>query len=145
MVRLLMTLAPLAAGVVQSAAAQSRQVVQGSAWNRTGAVPRLTGFVGFITAFRPGSKSLDLAATPIVRIPCGGKWLVEAEGECEDEFEYEEGAWSKPYGKHLENLQPDFLSRKWVVFLYAFGCLILWRMRRAAGGMIAPACWRVPA
>lgn len=112
--------------LIGSALAQSQQELQNPGWNRTDAVPILTGYAGFNTNFKPGSKSLEPSATPIILVPFGERWLVEAEGEFENEFEYEGGQWMKTYGKELEYLQLDFLANRYLTvvggrFLTPFG------------------------
>lgn len=112
--------------LIVGASAQTQQEIQNPGWNRTDAVPILTGYAGFTANFNPGSKSLEPTATPIILVPFGEKWLVEAEGEFENEFEYEDGEWMKTYGKELEYLQLDFLANRYVTvvggrFLTPFG------------------------
>lgn len=108
------------------ASAQTQQQLQNPTWKRTEAVPMLTGYTGFSAGFRPGVKSLEPSATPILLVPFGEKWLVEAEGEFENEFEYEGGGWNRVYGKEVEYLQLDFLANRYLTvvsgrFLTPFG------------------------
>lgn len=73
------------------ALAQDEQEIRGSTWNRSAGVPVLTGDTGFTANFRPGRDPLGPTATPILLVPSGERWLVEAKGEFENGFEYEDG------------------------------------------------------
>lgn len=76
-------------------------------------VPILTGYTSFITQFQSGEKALSPSINPILLVPMGRRWLVEAEFEYGGEFEHHpDGEWHKDYERNLEYLQMDFIAHR---------------------------------
>ncbi len=91
-------------------------------------IPILTGYGVSNFSFEPGEQSLQPAVNPILLVPFGQRWLVEAEGEFEFSFDHDSasGMWEKEYEKNVEYLQMDFLASKYLTvvggrFLTPFG------------------------
>jgi len=76
-------------------------------------VPILTGYSSFTANFEPGKQVLGPTIAPIILIPIGKRWLIEAEGEFEGEYEHMTGEpWEHAWGKGVEYLQADlFINR----------------------------------
>ena len=90
-------------------------------------VPVLTGYTGFVTKFEPGEQQMAPTFAPIVLIPIGQKWLIEAEGEFEGEYTHHTGEpWERKWEKGVEYLQVDYIANKHLTivagrFLTPFG------------------------
>ena len=91
-------------------------------------VPILTGSAGYFTNVYGGEKELVPQINPVVLVPLGDRWLVEARGEFKGEFERSEDG--GPYGgkveKELDYLQVDYIANPYVTvtagrFLTPFG------------------------
>lgn len=81
------------------------------------AVPMVTGYTGFVTTFKSGEQKLVPLINPILLVPGGRRWLLEAEFEFEGEFEREkeEGQWhpwERKFEREVEYLQLDFLAHR---------------------------------
>lgn len=90
-------------------------------------VPVVTGFGGFTTAFEPGQQQLQPTFAPIVLVPFGENWLIEAEGEFEGSYIHRTGQpWEREWNKGVGYLQADWFAGKYVTvvggrFLVPFG------------------------
>jgi hypothetical protein len=91
-------------------------------------VPILTGNAGYFTNVQGGKVELVPEINPVLLIPLGEHWLVEARGEFEGDFERKNG--NGPYGgqvgKELNYLQVDYIVNPYVTvtagrFLTPFG------------------------
>lgn len=91
-------------------------------------VPILTGNAGFFTNVNAGQAQLVPEINPVVLMPVGNRWLIEARGEFKGEFERPPGGGS--YGgkveKELDYLQADYIANRYLTitagrFLTPFG------------------------
>jgi len=91
-------------------------------------IPILTGNAGFIASGAGQERYLTPQVTPVLLLPLGDKWLVEARAAFEGELEREEPG--DPYrgqvGKDIDYLQVDYLLNKYATvtagrFLTPFG------------------------
>jgi len=91
------------------------------------AIPILTGYGGFVSSFSPGQQQLSPVIVPILLIPIGDKWLIEAEGEFEGDYVHMTGEpWEREWEKGAEYLQVDYLANRYLTvvagrFLTPFG------------------------
>ncbi len=91
-------------------------------------VPILSGTAGFLSDKTAGQTLLDTQFNPVLLVPLGERWLVEARGEFEGEFQRPRGggSFSGPVNKHLDYLQADYIANPYVTvtvgrFLTPFG------------------------
>lgn len=91
-------------------------------------VPVLSGTAGFLTSVTAGQTLLDTQINPVLLVPLGDRWLVEARGEFEGQFQRQPGtgAFGGPVDKHLDYLQADYIANRYVTvtagrFLTPFG------------------------
>ena len=91
-------------------------------------VPILTGNAGFFTNVVAGKTEIVSEVNPVVLVPLGDHWLIEARGEFEGDFARKDG--DGPYGgqvaKELNYLQADYIVNPYVTatvgrFLTPFG------------------------
>jgi hypothetical protein len=91
-------------------------------------VPILTGNAGFFTNVEAGHTEIVSEINPVVLVPLGDHWLIEARGEFEGDFARKNG--DGPYGgqveKELDYLQVDYIANPYVTvtvgrFLTPFG------------------------
>ena len=91
-------------------------------------VPILTGNTGYFTNVQGGKVTMVPEINPVLLIPLGDHWLVEARGEFEGDFERKNG--NGPFGgqvqKELNYLQADYIANPYVTitagrFLTPFG------------------------
>ena len=91
-------------------------------------IPILTGNTGYFTNVDRGQTELAPETTPVLLVPLGDRWLVEARNAFEGEFERENG--TGPYkgvvGKDIDYLQVDYIVNPYVTvtagrFLTPFG------------------------
>ena len=91
-------------------------------------VPVLTGSVGFFTNQWNGQTQLAPVAMPVILVPFGERWLVEARGDFEGEFQRPPGGGS--FGgvldKEVDYAQVDYIANPYVTitagrFLTPFG------------------------
>ena len=94
-----------------SAIAQTQAPVEPSA------VPVLTGYTGMATTFTPGAQDLGPTFNPILLVPFGDKWLIEAEGEFAADLHHEGGTWERDYEKNLEYLQFDYFANRYMTIV----------------------------
>jgi hypothetical protein len=75
-------------------------------------VPILSGSVGYFNFVAAGQNQIDAQINPVLLVPLGERWLVEARMECEGAFQRPDG--SGPYGgavsKNLDYLQADYIA-----------------------------------
>src|SRR5882724_6167688 len=91
-------------------------------------VPILTGSAGFFASGNSGERELVPIVMPVVLVPLGERWLVEARGEFKGEFEKPAGSGSfgGPVEKELDYAELDFIANSRVTvtvgrFLTPFG------------------------
>jgi len=93
-----------------------------------GPIPVLTGNAGFFTNIEAGHTEIVPEINPVVLVPFGDRWLVEARGEFEGDFEHKDG--DGPFGgqveKELNYLQLDYIANPYLTvtagrFLTPFG------------------------
>jgi hypothetical protein len=91
-------------------------------------IPILTGNAGFIASGSGQSRELAPEITPVLLLPLGDKWLVEARAEFEGEFEREEpgDSFGGKVGKEIDYVQVDYIANPYVTvtagrFLTPFG------------------------
>lgn len=91
-------------------------------------IPILTGNAGFFTHVNGGKSELVPEIHPVILFPIGNRWLIEARGEFEAEFERPDGggAYRGKVDKGLDYLQADFIANRYVTitggrFLTPFG------------------------
>ena len=90
-------------------------------------VPILSGNAGFLTYVNAGQGLVDTQLNPVLLVPFGDHWLVEARGEFEGAFQQQpNGSFGGPVSKHLDYLQADYIANPYVTitagrFLTPFG------------------------
>ena len=92
-------------------------------------VPILTGNAGFFTNVVAGKTEVVSEVNPVVLVPLGQHWLVEARGEFEGDFERKDdgtGSFGGDVDKELDYLQADYIANPYVTvtvgrFLTPFG------------------------
>jgi hypothetical protein len=91
-------------------------------------VPILTGTAGYFNFVTAGQNQIDEQVNPVLLVPLGDRWLVEARMECEGAFQRPPGG--GPYGgqvsKNLDYAQADYIANRYVSvtlgrFLTPFG------------------------
>jgi hypothetical protein len=91
-------------------------------------VPILTGTAGYFNFVTAGQNQIDEQINPVLLVPLGDRWLVEARMECEGAFQRPPGG--GPYGgqvsKNLDYAQADYIANPYVTvtlgrFLTPFG------------------------
>jgi hypothetical protein len=91
-------------------------------------VPILTGTAGYFNFITAGQNQIDEQINPVLLVPLGDRWLVEARMECEGAFQRPPGG--GPYGgqvsKNLDYAQADYIANPYVTvtlgrFLTPFG------------------------
>jgi len=91
-------------------------------------VPILTGNAGFFTNVEGGKAEIVPEINPVLLIPLGDRWLIEARGEFVGDFERKDGngAYGGDVDKELDYLQVDYIADPYVTvtvgrFLTPFG------------------------
>ncbi len=91
-------------------------------------VPILTGSAGFFTNVNGGQTQLVPIVAPVLLVPLGDRWLFEARGSFEGEFERPDsgGPFGGKVGKEVDYAQLDFIVNRNVTvtvgrFLTPFG------------------------
>jgi len=91
-------------------------------------VPILTGSAGFFTNVDGGHTELAPVISPVLLVPIGERWLVEARGSFEGEFarKNDNGPYGGTVGKEVDYAQLDFIANRYVTvtagrFLTPFG------------------------
>lgn len=91
-------------------------------------VPILSGSAGYFNFVTAGQNQIDEQINPVLLMPLGDRWLVEARMECEGAFQRPPGG--GPYGgavsKNLDYAQVDFIANPYLTvtlgrFLTPFG------------------------
>jgi hypothetical protein len=91
-------------------------------------VPILSGSAGAFSFVTAGQQTLDEQINPVLLVPLGDRWLVEARMECEGAFQRPPGG--GPYGgqvsKNLDYSEADYIANPYVTvtlgrFLTPFG------------------------
>jgi hypothetical protein len=109
------------AGLVPALAAQTNS-------NSERPIPILTGNAGFVASGAGETRELAPQVTPVLLLPLGDKWLIEARAEFEGELEREEPGdpFRGPVGKEIDYIQADYIVNPYVTvtagrFLTPFG------------------------
>jgi hypothetical protein len=91
-------------------------------------IPILTGNAGLIASGTGQQRELAPEITPVLLLPLGDKWLVEARAEFEGEFEREEptDSFAGKVGKEIDYIQADYIANPYLTvtagrFLTPFG------------------------
>ena len=74
-------------------------------------IPLLTGNAGYFTNIEGGHAELNPQISPVLLLPIGDRWLVEARGEFEGDFERPDGggAYAGKVSKDLDYVQLDYI------------------------------------
>jgi hypothetical protein len=92
------------------------------------AVPILSGSAGAFSFVTGGQNVIDTQINPVLLVPLGDRWLVEARAEFEGEFQRPAagGPYGGPVDKHVDYAQVDYIANPYVTitagrFLTPFG------------------------
>jgi hypothetical protein len=79
-------------------------------------IPVLTGNAGYYTNVTGGHAELDPQISPVLLVPFGDRWLIEARGEFEGDFERpdEGGPFAGKVSKELDYAQLDYIVNPYV-------------------------------
>jgi hypothetical protein len=79
-------------------------------------VPLLTGGVGFITTFDGGEPHLGPIVSPVVLVPLGQRWLIEARGDFESDLTQAPGEsrFDGTLTKGVDYAQLDFIANPFI-------------------------------
>lgn len=91
-------------------------------------VPILTGNLGTFSFVTGGHNLIDTQINPVLLVPLGDRWLVEARGEFEGQFQRppDGGPYGGPVNKHVDYAQVDYIANRYLTitagrFLTPFG------------------------
>ncbi len=91
-------------------------------------VPILSGSAGAFSFVAGGHNLIDTQINPVLLVPLGDRWLVEARAEFEGEFQRPPGGgpYGGPVNKHVDYAQVDYIASPYVTitagrFLTPFG------------------------
>lgn len=91
-------------------------------------VPILTGTAGYFNFVTAGQNQIDEQINPVLLVPLGDRWLVEARMECEGAFQRppDGGPYGGQVSKNLDYAQGDYIANPYVTvtmgrFLTPFG------------------------
>ena len=91
-------------------------------------VPILTGSAGAFSFVTGGHNLIDTQINPVLLVPLGDRWLIEARAEFEGEFQRppDGGPYGGPVDKHVDYAQIDYIANPYVTitagrFLTPFG------------------------
>lgn len=91
-------------------------------------VPILTGSIGTFSFVTAGQNLIDTQINPILIVPLGDRWLIEARAEFEGQFQrpVDGGPYGGPVTKHIDYAQIDYIANPYVTvtagrFLTPFG------------------------
>lgn len=81
-------------------------------------VPILTGNAGAFSFVTAGQNLIDTQINPVLLVPMGDRWLVEARAEFEGEFQRPPGGgpYGGPVDKHVDYAQLDYIANPYVTF-----------------------------
>ena len=79
-------------------------------------IPILTGSAGYFTNITGGHAELNPQFNPVLLAPIGDKWLFEARGEFEGDFERPDGggSYGGPVNKELDYAQLDYIANPYL-------------------------------
>ncbi len=91
-------------------------------------IPILTGNAGYFTTVDRGNSELAPEINPVLLLPLGNRWLVEARAGFEGDFERQDpnGPYKGVVSKDIDYLQADYIANRYVTvtagrFLTPFG------------------------
>ena len=91
-------------------------------------VPILSGNAGAFSFVSGGHNVIDTQINPVLLVPLGDRWLVEARAEFEGEFQRPAGGgpYGGPFNKHVDYAQVDYIANPYLTvtvgrFLTPFG------------------------
>jgi hypothetical protein len=91
-------------------------------------VPILTGSIGTFSFVTAGQNLIDTQINPILIVPFGDRWLIEARAEFEGQFQrpLDGGPYGGPVTKHIDYAQVDYIANPYITvtagrFLTPFG------------------------
>ena len=91
-------------------------------------VPILSGSVGTFSFVTGGQNLIDTQINPVLLVPLGDRWLIEARAEFEGQFQRPPGggSYGGPVDKHVDYAQIDYIANSYVTitagrFLTPFG------------------------
>jgi hypothetical protein len=91
-------------------------------------IPVLTGTAGYFNFITAGQNQIDEQINPVLLVPLGNRWLVEARMECEGAFQRppDGGPYGGQVSKNLDYAQADYIANPYVTvtlgrFLTPFG------------------------
>jgi hypothetical protein len=91
-------------------------------------VPILSGSVGTFSFVTGGQNLIDTQINPVLLVPLGDRWLIEARGEFEGQFQRSPGGgpYGGPVDKHVDYAQIDYIANPYLTitagrFLTPFG------------------------
>jgi hypothetical protein len=91
-------------------------------------IPILTGNVGTFSFVTAGQNLIDTQINPVLLVPVGDRWLIEARAEFEGKFQrpLDGGPYGGPVNKHVDYAQIDYIASPYVTvtagrFLTPFG------------------------
>ncbi len=74
--------------------------------------PVVAGNGSFITTFQTGQQLLVPGVDPILLLPAGDRFLLEAEGEFEGDFLHQKNAWDNGRDTRIDYIQLDFIANR---------------------------------
>jgi hypothetical protein len=91
-------------------------------------IPILTGNVGTFSFVTAGQNLIDTQINPVLLVPMGDRWLIEARAEFEGKFQrpLDGGPYGGPVNKHVDYAQIDYIASPYITitagrFLTPFG------------------------
>ena len=81
-------------------------------------VPILSGSVGTFSFVTGGQNLIDTQINPVLLVPMGDRWLIEARAEFEGQFQRPPsgGPYGGPVDKHVDYAQIDYIANPYVTF-----------------------------
>lgn len=120
---LLLFFSPLTRTVAQSTDRSADQIADNEK-----PVPILTGSAGAFSFVTAGQNLIDTQINPLLLVPLGDNWLIEARAEFEGQFQRPPGGgpYGGPVDKHVDYAQIDYIASPYVTvvagrFLTPFG------------------------
>ena len=91
-------------------------------------VPILSGSAGYFNFVTAGQNQIDGQINPVLLLPLGNRWLLEARMECEGAFQRPAGVgpYGGPVSKNLDYAEADYIANPYLTvtlgrFLTPFG------------------------